>query len=622
MRKMRILLPVLVLAFVLTQAAALAAQEAVQDKNFTGSFSFGYRAVDQSGAANTYREHINLDKGVRLFNFNLSYIASEGLKKLFDRIDLNAVNLGGDPYESFGLSIQKYGTYKFSYNHRKSTYFYGDLNETAGRLFDPVRFNFDRVTDSGSFNLTLSKIVNVFLNFDRYTKSGDSEASFEVDSAVIDSDKPVSEKMTQIGFGVDLHIPRYGLVFEQKHQDYANTNSLFLAGPMTFASNISTFRLNARPIDKLLLRGTAQMSNLDSDVKIQSGTGQSAATLGAGAFNRKIGLYDLDLTYLMFNKLAVIGSVRYHQFDQSGDLTASGATETAEFGFDTLGFEGGLQWQLSPKLSLTGGYRREERKLNGATEDPESETGMGGFETVNYTDTTVRKGFFGNARWDVKNMKLTADYQHGDYDDPFTMISPTLFDRFRTTLRWQVKSFNLSAGYLMSRTKNEIPGGVTFQAVYTDDDYSDLWKSSNDQFNFRFGYMTEKLGASVGCSLINFKTDSMRTIAYNPGWLGAGGEFPWKIEYDGKPTILDASFGYVFSPEWKAGASVNSYTNSGTWPIERTMFKAYVEYTFLGGFVSQLNYRYFNFKETDGVLKIKNNYSAGILEISFGYRWQ
>ena len=52
------------------------------------------------------------------------------------------------------------------------------------------------------------------------------------------------------------------------------------------------------------------------------------------------------------------------------------------------------------------------------------------------------------------------------------------------------------------------------------------------------------------------------------------------------------------------------------------MFKGYVEYTFLGGFVSQLGYRYYDFKEKDTVLIIKNNYQAGILEISFGYRWQ
>jgi len=627
MRKIHILLPVLVLALILSQAAQLAAQEANPEKNFTGTFSFGYRAVDQSGAANKYREHINLDKGVRLFNFSLSYVAPESLKKLFDRIDLDAVNLGGDPYESFGLSIRKFGTYAFTYSHRKSTYFYGDLNEVSGRLFDPVRFNFDRVTDSGSLSLTLHKAVNVFLNFDRYTKSGDSEATFQVDSALIAADKPVSEKMTQLGFGVDLHVPRYGLVFEQKHQDYANTNSLFLAGTTTFASNTSSFRLNARPFDNLLLRGSAQLSKLDSDVSILSGTGQSAATLGTGAFTRKIDLYDLDLTYLLFRKLAIIGGVRYHTFEQSGQLTSSGETGLSDFGFKTLGFEGGLQWQLSPKFSLTGGYRHEERKFTGpgsehSAEALETETAAENFETINYTDSTVRRGFFGNLRWDLKSLKLTADYQHGDYDDPYTMISPTLFDRFRATVRWQMKSFSLSAGYLMTRNKNEIPGGVNYRVVYTDDNYSDLWKSSNDQINFRLGYTGTKVHGSVGYSLIDFKTDSMRYIAYNPGWLGAGGEFPWAINYEGKSTVLDAMFGLSLGPDWKIGANANSYSNSGTWPIERTMFKAYVEYTFLGGFVSQLNYRYFNFKEKDSVLTIRNNYSAGILEVSFGYRWQ
>ena len=72
----------------------------------------------------------------------------------------------------------------------------------------------------------------------------------------------------------------------------------------------------------------------------------------------------------------------------------------------------------------------------------------------------------------------------------------------------------------------------------------------------------------------------------------------------------------------KLGAYINSYKNSGSWPIERTMLRLNAEYTFLGGFVSQLAYRYYNFKETGSGLTLKNNYSAGIWELSFGYRWQ
>jgi len=627
MRKTTLFISALLAVLVFSPALALQAQD--NEKNFTGDFSFGYRAVDASGAANKYREHVNLDKGVRLFNFNLSYVASDGLKSLFDRIDLSAYNLGGDPYETFGLTIRKYGTYKFQYDHKKSTYFYGDLNESRpGRLFDAARFNFDRVSDSGLFNLTLLKNLNVFLNFDRHSKTGDSAATYDVDSFVVDTDEPVSEKMTEVALGLDLHVSRYGLVFEQKFQDYKNTSSFFLAGPFDFKSNISTFRLNARPIDSLLLRGSAQFSTLNSNVTTLDGTGLAAVTTGRGKFTRKIELYDLDLTWLLTNKIALIGAVRHNRFGQTGSLTVEGETESPDFGFKTLGVESGLQYQVWARFSLTAGYRYEKRTFTNGTgeiqisEDEEAETAAEPLETVNYTDSTIRKGFFGNLKWDWKNLKLTLDYQHGAYDDPYTLMSPTMTDRFRAALRCTLKAFNLTASYLSSRTKNEIPGGVTFRVIYAEDDYSDLWKASNDQFNLRLGYTTAKFNAAVGYSYIAFKADSERLIAFNPYWSGPGGEFPWSIHYEGKSALLDASVGFSPGQNWKLGATINSYKNSGFWPIERLMLKAYVEYTFMGGFVSRLGYRAYDFKEKDSVMIIKNNYKAGILEVSFGYRWQ
>jgi len=630
MRNPKIIIPVLLIALVFAQALTLAAQDKDAEKAFTGNLSFGYRAVDQSGAANMYRQHVNLDKGLRLFNFDLSYVASGDLKKVFDRIDLRAANLGGDPYESFGLSVQKFGTYKFQYDHRKSTYFFGDANETTpGRLFDAARFNFDRVSDTGVFTLTLSKALNLFLNFDRYAKSGDSAASYDVDLALINADRPVSEKMTEMGFGLDLHAAWLGLVFEQRHQDYANTNSFFLSGPFSFTSNASTLRLNAQPFSGLLIRGSAQMSKLESKVSVLEGQDPNAAVIGGGSFTRKIDLYDVDLTWLLNNKLALVGGLRYNKFGQTGQLTAEGETGTPDFGYHTLSVEGGLQIQFHPKFSLTGGYRYEKRTFTNAGgaeqigESEESESVQEPLETVTFADSTVRRGVFGNLKFDqIKNVKLTLDFQHGNYDDPYTLMSPTSTDRFRATLRYQMKGFNLSVTYQAARTKNETPGGVNFRIIYTDDNYTDLWKSSNDQFTLRAGYTTPKFNVSVGYTLIDFKVDSNRLIAYNPYWGGPEGTFPWNIHYQGKSTLLDASVGFTFDANWKAGAYINSYTNAGFWPIERTMFKGYVEYTFMGGFVGQLGYRYYNFKETDGTLIIKNNYSACILEISFGYRWQ
>jgi len=630
------------LAVLVLFSPVLRAQES--EKNFTGHFSFGYRAVDTSGAYDKYREQINLEKGVRLFNFSLTYLATNDLKKLFDRIDVAATNLGGDPFETIHVALQKYGTYKFQYDRKKSDYFYSDLyQDGSGGLYDYRSFDFNRISDSAVFTLTLSKAVNVYLNYDRYTKIGDSTMALDLEGLEMDVEKPVSEKLSEVAVGLDLHVARYGLVVEGRRQEFKNTNSLFLLGdvggeggyyptslsyyelaqPYDFTSNAYSFRLNARPFDSLIFRGSARLSKQDTTLQYSETAGgvdylNSSFVVdeaGAGTFKREFQIYDGDLTYLLGRKLAVVGAVRYKKFSQNGTLTVGGDAETVDFGYNTLSVEGGLEYQFNSKFFLSAGYRYERRDLTGV----EADSGEPVFETVTAGDTTVRNGWFGTLRYDLKNLKMTLDYQHGAYDDPFTLISPTSYSRFRMTAKYQMKAFNISMVVVSSRIKNEIEGGVNFRVRYTDDNYSDLWKSSNDQFHLRLGYNASEISAYAGFSYILFKSNTDRQVEYNPFWSGAGGTFPWAINYEGKSTLLDASVAWTLSSNWKVGTYVNSYTNSGFWPIERTTLKGYVEYTFTGGFVSQLAYRWQNFKEKDGGY---NNYKAGILEFSFGYRWE
>jgi len=624
-------------ALVFVLSPQLRAQE--EEKNFFGNFSFGYRAVSTSGAFEKYQEQINLDKGVRLFNFDLTYLATGGLKGLFDRFDLTARNLGGDPYESFGLSIQKYGTYRFKYDHRKSTYFYADQDQfTPGMLFDQNSFNFDRVSDSGAFSLTLTKDLGLFVDFDRFTKSGTNVQGLNLNQIEVATVKPVSEKMTEIGAGLDLHVARYSLVFEQRYQEYTNDNSLSLPGsanggpdaslptsydyfrlsePYNLKTNRSNIRFTARPFDSLLLRGSAQISGQKSSLSYsEQAAGVSYLNSrfvtdlsGAGNFTRDIQLYDFDLTYFLFERLAVVGAVRSNNFSQSGTFAVEDSPETSDFGFHTLDVECGLQYQFSPRFSLTAGYRNEQRKLTNLA-------------TVTDADKTVRNGLFGNLRYDLKNLKLTLDYQHGNFSDPYTPMSPTRYDRFRGTLKFQMEKLSLSGSYLMTRTKNEIPGGINFRIIYSPDNYSDIWKGSNDQFNVRLGYHSDKVTAGVGYSWIQFKSDSDRLIAFNPFFAGGPGTFPWSIHYKGLSTLLDASLDVTPDPSWKLGGYFNASRNSGFWPIDQTTFRGYLAYTFSRGFVTQLSFRSVDFKETASNLAVHNNFSAGIWELSFGYEWK
>ena len=272
MKRTTILVSALLAVLVFSQALALQAQD--KEKNFYGNFTFGYRAVDTSGAYDKYREHINLEKGVRLFNFNLTYLATNDLKKLFDRIDMNVYNFGGDPFETFSLSIQKYGTYKFQYRPKEIRLFLRDRPGRARRSLRLPQLRFQPDLRQRPVQPDPEQKYQRLSEFRPLSPNpASSVTTFDINRLEIEIDKPLSEKLTEVAFGFDLHINRYSLVFEERIQDYKNSNSLFLPGyadggpgaaypasldyfrlnqPYDFKSNFHIFRFNARPLDNLI----------------------------------------------------------------------------------------------------------------------------------------------------------------------------------------------------------------------------------------------------------------------------------------------------------------------------------------------------------------------------------
>lgn len=621
MRNKKIILPVLLTAIVFSLALSLQAQD--DSKKFTGNFSFGYRMVGTEGAMSKYKEDFNLEDGFRLFNLNMHYSPGEKLEKLFDGLDLRIYNFGGDPFESFGLSVQKYGVYKFQYDRKKSTYFYEDMQQEGGHLYDLHTFDFQRISDSGSLKVSLTKNFGVYLNFDKYTKEGESVTTYDINRIEFEFDKPIKEESKSIAVGMDFHANRYSVLAEGKFLEYSNDNSLFLPGPAdggegaSYPSSLSffilnqpydfktdtyTLKLNANPFNNLLFSGSAQFNNQEMSLYFSEGARGidylgncfGYGYEGSADFVRKFNLYDADMTYMLFNKLAIVGAVRYNEFEQSGDMTISGTTKDTTLSYDTFAVEGGLQYQISSRFSITGGYRFEERNLEGA-------------ETVEYMTDTTRNGFFGNLKADLFNgFKLTLDYQHGTYENPYTLIGPTGFVRFRATAKYTAKEFSLSTSYLMNQTESEV-----FDAM--------AWESHKNQFNLRLGYSGDIFSVFAGYALIDVERKGDRTIMYPPAWSGGPGTFEWDILYEGTSNLLDGSVSASLSDNFKVGAYYYYYKNTGFWEILRTTFKGYIEYIFDNGIVAQLGYRAVKFEEK---LSGNNDYKANILEVSFGYRWK
>lgn len=595
-----------------------------ETQNFKGTIKLGYRVLDTDGSMNRYKQDYNLNQGGYLPEFTLHYTPTEALKNLFDRLDINVRNLGNQPFQTFDVSLRKYNKYQFQWARRKSTYFYSDDYEIGGgHLYDYHSFDFDRVSDSGSLKVRLGQNVQVYADFNSYTKQGASITTLDINRIEFEFDKPITEANREIAVGVDVNWKGWSLQFEERIQDYENDFGFFLPGyedggegarypsdlsfftqnqPYEFKTYNHIFRLNARPIGGLLIKGVAHLSDMDMTLSYDeeaAGTDYNNrpfeyTSSGQGEFQRKMNLLELDLTYLLSNKFALVGAIRNHDFKQEGFMTVDGDRMEQDFGYDTLGVDAGLQFQASPGVTVTGGFRFEERRLEN-------------LQTFLYEDQTRRNGLFGSLNWAVKRIfRLNLDYQYGDFKDPYTMISPSKFNRFRATARVNLKEVYFSGLLFYRGSKNDLLNG-------------EPWESTRLHLNFRAGYQGKTLSLYAGYGYIEQKHQADRTVAYPPGWSGPGGTFMWPIDYEGKSNILDVSIKFNISELGRIGAYGNLYWNRGFWTIDRNLIKAYLQYDFPYGMFGEVAYRYIKFEEE---MSGFNDYSANILELNFGYKWQ
>ena len=620
MKKNKILLLTTLVVFVLASfsTASLWADEKKEDDDFSGSFMMGYRMVDVEGVETKYMEDINLEKGPRLFHFKLHFAPQGKLKKLFDYMDLRIYNFGGDPFESMGIDVGKYNKYQFKYDRRKSTYFYSDM--LAGHDFHT--FDFERINDSGYLKVWLGKKAHAFMDFNRYTKKGASVTTLDMGRVEFEFDKPIDEESTEITLGFDYSCKGFSFVLQEKIQDYENANSMFLPGyadggsgaryptalnyfhlnqPYDMEGYTHSARFTAVPFKNFMLRGSLQITKQDTDFSYFEdaagldylGGDVMYANSGAGNFTRKIQLYDLDFTYIFSNKFALVGAARYNNFDQEGSITTNGETTGMTLKYETGGVEAGLQFQPSATFGITLGYRFERR-------DVEDEV-----EISDVNEPTDRTGIFGNIKWSFyKKCYLTADYQYGTYDNPFTLISPTDFHRFRLTAKCHFKKVYVSGSYLYNKSESDQDGT--------------MWEANKNQLNLRIGFHDKKVKWSAGYSLIDVTRKGDRTVYYPPAWTGGEGNFMWDILYEGKSNLFDAYLHFYLDKAWGLGGYFNYYENKGSWELTRTTLKAFLKHTFQNGFIGQLGYRLVDFKEKEFGY---NDYKANIFEISFGYKW-
>jgi hypothetical protein len=630
-RRTRTSLPALLAGLLLAALVAppLAAQTYTGSdagSDLAGGFRLGYRLVDIDGAERKYREDIDLEEGPRLFGLDLHYVPREGpLVGRIDRLDLDISNLGGDPFETLRFDVGRTGAFDLSWTRTRSSYFYEDLLVPPGTGSVPQanggdfhHFDFERVRDRASLSVPVSALATVHLGLNRYTKRGEGTTTLDLSRDEFELDRPIDESLNDFSAGVELKFDRFTVTVEEGFRDYENHLETFLPGaslgenttnqtrldfffleqPYDLESLEHRVRLVARPTDRWLIRAAATLLDFDVDVEADErlgGTGFNGLpldgqTFGDGQIEGDGALFDVDATYLISDRWAVIAGAHRRQRDQQGDLLFGSDRNLGQWDVSTTGAEAGLEWAPTTALTLTGGVRWEERDVEHAV----------GVDTLGdrETETTEHTGFFVSGGWRPDNgLRLTAELDTSTYDDPFTLSSPT--DRLRYRVRAEVPlpgAWALVASVNGNEAKND---EVDFDTSLT-------------RWDARVRYSLPTLQASLGYSHHEMErsVDQLVFFGANPLLL--------PIDYQADADFLDAHVEWRPVTAWTLGAMALLYDNDGSFAVERDDLRLWAEYAFAGGYSLGGAYRTVDYQE--GSFRL-DDYEADVIELFLGWRW-
>jgi len=147
-----------------------------ENYNIVDSFELGYRLASIGGDTDMYRATVNYTDGVRLLSSSLFVQSRNGHAPWFDEIVLNTQGLGGDPYQSANLLVEKNGVYRYDLLWRENAFFDPALSVSFG---EHLR-NTTRTMQDHDLTLFPQSHLQFFLGYSRDVNDGPALSTIQV----------------------------------------------------------------------------------------------------------------------------------------------------------------------------------------------------------------------------------------------------------------------------------------------------------------------------------------------------------------------------------------------------------------------------------------------------------
>jgi hypothetical protein len=643
------------------------------DRPLVGRVEVGYRTVDVNGNVDKYREDVNLpDSALRLFDLGLEWTPDD--KGWLDRIQLDAQNIGGEPFARARFGMEKDGRYRLDIRWRSVAFFYRDLGYWYLPQGDLHTWDANRRFLDVNFNYRFTKWFNLRLGSGQMTRDGGSTTSRNVQREVFVLDRPLAQETRTYWIGGDFRFGWADFTVEQRLYDFEDKRTMTTRNSdgvepgasfldqydqrRTEETEAPTTRLGVRgrPLDwfRFDLRyariDASSDYTLDGDWNGLDFNGDPFQTVvtNAGTIERVSDLWDLDLGFTLARNVELLVDYANRSYDQSGtidyrEVQTGGAEEGLyvvqgvvdnELSLDALGVT--VDWQATRRFSVALGVGLQERSKLFQLSGPEI--------------TTERTTYRGQLRWRPgKIWNLRLGYEQGDTDNPVTQISPTTMDRlrFQADVR-ALENLQIGFNWIDRSASNEL----TYPLGIPTDDTPPADSISMAQFDFQswalFVNWTPIDPMRLFVSYTNSKIDSDADVVYVTGATFVPPDVTTtksSTDYHAEQDVLQVDFSYRIGRPWTFGLRAILYENQGQFPnpqtvpvtptyasidinpaVDSTYYRVYGAYALRSGIFIRLYYDRYDFQENtpfaidaaSPVLDV-NDYDAELWTLSIGY---
>jgi hypothetical protein len=447
--------------------------------NIIQSFELGYRFATMGGDGGMYDSTVNFGDGIRLLSSSLTVQSRDGHGRLFDHLVLTTQGLGGDPYQSAILRIEKNRLYRYDMTWRLTAYV--DPAETVS--YGEHAMNTTRTMQDHDLTLFPQSRFKLFLGYSRNLQTGPALTTIQLYNPA-GNEYPLFENVHQetneYRLGGEVRFLGVRLNVMHGWEDYQENSPESLTSPSpgnspSLGQTLNSFQSNepmhgTSPYWRVALFGEGKkfwaingrftyVAGKDAFALNENSAGANVgvpnqlqvvsfgnAQRPALASNFTISLF--PATHWVFTNQTSFSNIRMIGDSYFTEI-ANGSVVSPVLPFQYLGIQifsntTDLMFHPSKWFSIHGGFEYSDRHI-GSVQGQNNLGDPAPAQPAIEQSNQLKAGTLGFRLKPLKELTISADAEVGRQNKPIYPISDGNYQAFRGRIEYKKKQFRVGA---------------------------------------------------------------------------------------------------------------------------------------------------------------------------------